>query len=281
LADTKSSRLQRRRTEFFSKNPYCCFCGGRERAVEEDHVPARAIFENRHWPEGYNFPACKSCNAITRQDENVVAYLSRLGPTEDDHYTPNQKAEIVRCMAAMIRAYPEAMQSTDMSANEVRRVLRAHGIPRPPGTFLKDIPLLKIDRPEFRDPIRNFGIKLFCALHYKHVGSIVTPTSEIGIRFMTNMQINAIPDEMYNVFRGRPIVERSKNELNDQFHYMFAIATEKTTSAYLCKFRQSFLLSGVVSADPLPKELDEDTKRGMFKGRPFDWSQRPIRTRIG
>jgi len=266
------SRLKRRRTEFFSKHPYCCFCGGHEPAVEEDHVPARAIFDRRHWPEGYNFPACKSCNEITRQDEKVVAFLSRLGPTENDQYTPIQKAEIIRCMEAMNRAHPEAMRSMQLSANEVRHQLKRHGLTRPPGMSLKDIPFFSIGRPEFVVPIRNFGIKLFCALHYKHAGSIAPPTSEIGIRFLSNMQVNVLSEDILNIFKlfgGRPTVARSKNELDDQFHYIFAVTTEKSTSAYLCRFRQSFLLMGILTADPLPKEFDENPKRGVFKGHPF------------
>jgi hypothetical protein len=268
MSPPQPSRLNRRRTKFFSKHPFCCFCGGDERAVEEDHVPARALFDERLWPEGYNFPACKPCNEITRQDENVVAFLSRLGPPEDD-LTAVQKAEIIRCMDAMSRAYPEAMRSMDMSANEVRRKLKELGIPRPPGKFLKDIPLFNIGRPEFVVPVRNFGIKLFCALHYKHAGSVVPSSFEIAIRFFTNMQMDAISKEIFKILGRRAEVVRSRNELDDQFHYIYAVTPDKLTSAYLCKFRQSFLLSGIVSAKPLPKEFDEEPKRGTFKGRPF------------
>jgi hypothetical protein len=260
---------RRRRAEFFSKHRHCCFCGGRERATEEDHVPARAIFDERKWPEGYNFPACESCNRITRQDEKVVAFLSRLGPTKDDQYTPIQRAEILDCMDAMNRDYPDAVRSMNLSANDMRRHLRERGIGRPPGMSLKDIPIFSIARPEFVVPIRNFGIKLFCALHYKHAELIVPSNSEIGIRFLSNMQTNVLSEEIFKVLGGRPTMVRSKNELDDQFHYIFAVTADKSTSAYLCKFRESFLLMGIVSADPLPKEFDEDPGGGTFKGFPF------------
>ena len=67
-----------RRTQLFlAKHPLCCFCGGTEPAVTEDHVPARSFFAKRRWPEGYAFPACEKCNAATRLDEQVCNFLVR------------------------------------------------------------------------------------------------------------------------------------------------------------------------------------------------------------
>jgi len=43
---------------FLAEDPVCCFCGGSRAAETGDHVPGRAIFLERKWPEGYLFPAC-------------------------------------------------------------------------------------------------------------------------------------------------------------------------------------------------------------------------------
>jgi len=67
-----------RRARFFRENPDCCFCGGVRPAVEEDHIPSRTLFTNRHWPEGYVFPACERCNRATSREELLVAFVARM-----------------------------------------------------------------------------------------------------------------------------------------------------------------------------------------------------------
>src|SRR5262245_28261362 len=77
MGDSKS-----RKKKFFAEHPCCCFCRGSKRATTEDHQPARSLFDGRRWPEGYVFPACKRCNAVSRRDEAVLAYVSRLNYAE-------------------------------------------------------------------------------------------------------------------------------------------------------------------------------------------------------
>jgi len=67
----------RRRREFLKKHPLCCFCGGTTPATTIDHVPSRQLFNNKGWPEGYEFPACELCNGAARDAEQVVAMLAR------------------------------------------------------------------------------------------------------------------------------------------------------------------------------------------------------------
>lgn len=262
---------KRRRSIFFKAHPFCCFCGGAELATTEDHVPARSVFDERKWPEGYNFPACDNCNRLTRQDEKVAAFLSRIKSESDGHQTPAQIAEMKRCLESMRLDYPDAYRSMKMSANDVRKFMKESGLTRPANTSYADVPVVSVGRPEFITPIRNFGIKLFCALHYKHAGKIVPADWNIAIRLLTNVQLakGVLTEEMFKVLSGRPTLQRSRNELDDQFSYVFAIANETTTSAYLCKFRESFVLLGIVSNNPLPMEFDEHAEMGAFKGKPF------------
>jgi hypothetical protein len=44
---------KRRKNKFLAEHPWCCFCGGSEKATTEDHQPARSLFDGRRWPEGY------------------------------------------------------------------------------------------------------------------------------------------------------------------------------------------------------------------------------------
>src|SRR5262245_13493291 len=43
---------KRRKNKFLAEHPWCCFCGGSEKAITEDHQPARSLFDGRGWPEG-------------------------------------------------------------------------------------------------------------------------------------------------------------------------------------------------------------------------------------
>ena len=43
-----------------------------------DHQPAKIIFPNKHRPEGLEFPACRRCNAQTKLDEAILAFVCRM-----------------------------------------------------------------------------------------------------------------------------------------------------------------------------------------------------------
>ena len=73
-----------RRTRFLAAHPYCCFCGGVVATETEDHIPARSLFVNRQWPEGYVFPVhlvvcaddvLKRCTCDRTQDGKGLNYL--------------------------------------------------------------------------------------------------------------------------------------------------------------------------------------------------------------
>src|SRR5580704_6101100 len=92
------------RKKFFVDHPLCCFCGGVRRASTEDHQPARSFFDQRRWPEGYNFPACERCNAASRSFENVFAVLVRMGPGSSE--TGVQRIEFLKFLEASTNNFP-------------------------------------------------------------------------------------------------------------------------------------------------------------------------------
>jgi hypothetical protein len=76
-----------RRRKLLEDGARCVFCGGGEPATTEDHVPARAFFDGRRWPEGFTFPACRACNEATRADEQLMAFIAFLG---DERFDPSR-----------------------------------------------------------------------------------------------------------------------------------------------------------------------------------------------
>ena len=125
-----------RRAQFFSAHPWCCFCGGSAPATTEDHIPGRAIFDSRNWPEGYSFPACGACNGLTRFDEVIITMLSRIR-SRGDFTTDQQDVEMRRAMDGVRNNFPDAYKAMRVSANDVRRFLKNTGREQPAGTSLQ------------------------------------------------------------------------------------------------------------------------------------------------
>ena len=70
----------RRRKLFLKENPLCAFCGGAEAATTIEHCPPKALFKNKIWPEGFEFPACSKCNNDTSDYDLIVSVIARLDP---------------------------------------------------------------------------------------------------------------------------------------------------------------------------------------------------------
>lgn len=234
-----------RKVQFLRQHPYCCFCGGATPSVELDHIPSRAMFLARQWPEGYEFPACVNCNRATRHDEQVVAMLARMFP---DPTTPEEKEETKERIRAVAHNYPDVFREMQPSQRQLRTAAKKYGLLKPDGGTFQDIPALSVSGPLVNEAVHNFAKKLFCALYYKHAGKILGSDSGIAVRWFTNLQIEAdeIPRSLGDVLNGFPKLERSKKLLDDQFFYRWVIADTKNMAVFLAFFNRSFGILGTV-----------------------------------
>jgi hypothetical protein len=257
---------KRRKNRFFAEHPRCCFCGGDNEATTEDHQPARGLFDGRRWPVGYVFPACALCNAASRRDEAVLAFVVRLGYAEAE-LSQEQIKEWRRALTGMRNNFSDLAQL--LTANEKRGFLKERGIERPPNLALTDLPMIALDREIIDSAFRTCALKLFCALYYKHVGAIVPRTGGIFARWMMNVDVmqGAIPAEMLAVLRAQPMVQRANVNLSSQFSYKFAVSEDAKHAFFICAFRHAFAWIGAVSVDPA--NIDASTWEPL---RPFDWS---------
>lgn len=256
------------RKRFFAEHSFCCFCGGGEPAVTEDHQPARSFFDERKWPEGYNFPACSKCNQASRVLENVFAILVRMGPGDGEHGI--QKAEFEKLLEASTNNFPALLQR--MTANDKRRFYRSEGLPKPPGVAFSEINMCAVDAKLTEHAIMMISQKLFCALHYKHTGSILPRDGKVFIRWITNAYTHrgAAFNEFLRWLSKRPNLVRSNVRLNDQFDYVFMTDPNGSSfSAFFCMFRTSFVAYGLVfdSSKLAGEDFDPLDLRG-----PFDWN---------
>ncbi len=260
---------KRRRQNFFSEHPTCCFCGGGEPAVEEDHQPPRATFDGRQWPEGYNFPSCRGCNDATRADEHILAFLSRM-KHHNDELNATQETDIKRSMDGISRNFPGLLPSLVASTRDVRNFLKKFGQPKAPGAFLSDVPIMSLKNPILHAAVHRCAAKLFCALHYLHTHTIVPREAVIHTRWYSNAQIydGTLPADVLAKFPNGTDLRRGKNQLIDQFAYRYMILSDG--SAFICRFRDSFALLGMVILQPKEQDLSTDIE-AISIGRPFAW----------
>jgi hypothetical protein len=235
-----------RTEEFLRQHPFCCFCGGLTASTEPDHIPSRVMFRNRHWPEGYQFPACEACNRATRHDEQIVAMLTRLFPGP---VNPSDENEVTERIRAVAHNYPDVLKEMRPDARQVRTAAAKYGLERPAGGTFADIPLLSVRGPLVNAAVHNFARKLFCALYYMHAEKALGPDSGIAVRWYTNLQIEAdeIPRSLEPLLRGFAKLERARRVLDDQFFYRWGLTDTKDAAVFLTLFGRSFGILGFVN----------------------------------
>lgn len=258
------SEKSARKLRFLAQHPVCCFCGGETPSAEPDHVPGRVFFRNRHWPVGYEFPACVACNRATSLDEQAVAMLARTcqnAANEDD-----RKATL-KLMTEVHNNHPGLFEEMHPSVRDLRDARTKYGLSAPAGKPVTALPVLRVSGPLVNAAIDNFARKLFCALFYMRTGRIVTRAGGIGFRWYSNLQVNAdqIPRTLVQVVPSIPVLERNAALLNDQFFYRWGVTDAKTMAAFLAFFGQSFAMLGVVRQDA------EETGEGERVLKPFKW----------
>jgi hypothetical protein len=222
----------------------CCFCGGGTPAEEIDHFPSRAIFDDRQWPEGFVFPACSSCNRISRHPESIISFLSRLHTHKEDE---NHKKSIERCLKSIARNYSGLLEEMKPSTRQARKAVRHYNLDKPENTLYSDLPLLSFGSPRIDEAITIFGVKLILALYYKHLGRILPETGGIALKWYTNLQVvdGEIPEEVENSLLGYSLIRRCNTNLEDQFFYKFG-KTEEHSAVFVTVFRMSFAIVGIV-----------------------------------
>jgi hypothetical protein len=248
------SEKKARKLRFLAQHPRCCFCAGDKPAAEPDHVPGRVFFRERHWPVGYEFPACVECNRATRLDEQAVALLARIYP---DAETEEAQREIVKLMGEVRNNHPGLFEEMNPSIRQYRYARARYGLVPPAGQPVTALPVLSVSGRLVNDAIANVSRKLFCALFYKHVEQILTHAGGIGYRWYSNLTAQEIPKEIAPIVPGMPVLERNAKPLNDQFFYRWGVTDTKRMAAFLVTFNLSFAILGVVTQDansiPIPQ----------------------------
>ena len=214
------------RQKFLRNHPYCCFCGGSELATTRDHIPSRACFNKRNWPEGFEFPACEPCNSKTRDDEQWVAVLSRMLPNAT---APNIDSETEKYFLGLANNSPDILLG------------------------IKAVPFSDKSGAIFELPpqAKSATLKVFDrwarALHYRETHVIAKKDARIFSEFIPNTELT-VPAEI--AMGTEHILARNGINLTHQARYISYNESDDTSlGRYTWIFRNSFIAVMMVDID--------------------------------
>lgn len=229
--------------KFLSEHPQCYFCG--EAANTIDHVPSRECFLGRVGPEGYEFPACKSCNnSAGRAEQTVALYRHCTDFAEDERGKPHVR----KLLDGLRNNSPSRMPIMDVTVNQKRRTARQSGITLLPGQTYASLPIIGIDR-DVHDDFAIFSRRLTCALFYKHVGKVLPPAHMIKTQWMQFVHgkaeeiVEAITRDMPNLTH----TGRVNTNIGQQFSYRWYADEETETFTFIAQFAMAFFIIGLAS----------------------------------
>lgn len=157
-------------------------------------------------------------------------------------------------MLEVYKNHPELYREMQPSVRQYRDARKKYGLEPPVGEPITAIPVLSVAGPRIHKAVEQFSRKLFCALFYKHTGSVLGATGCIAMRWYTNIQIDAneIDQTVAKITPYLPKFERATMELSDQFFYRWGVTDTKRMGAFLAFFRESFAVLGIVTQDAKP-----------------------------
>ena len=242
---------RRRKEAFFAGHPVCAFCGGTRAAETVEHCPPRALFQNRAWPEGYEFPSCVNCNAGSSNDDLIIAFLARMDPFED---LGNQDGKLPGLIKQFQRQFPELLQQMVPSPAEARKINRSVGISPEPGQTHQDAGPVKV-LPAMDLAVKRFGGKLSKAIYYKATGKPFPLAGEIAAHWFTNADL--LQHGYFPAFRALqelggilPEHVRSTRLLTDQFGLKWSLSDDAAVFVLQAMFGKSFGIVTFGSINP-------------------------------
>ena len=253
------------RERFLSENPVCVFCGGAVAATTIEHCPPKALFQHKHWPEGFEFAACSACNNGTGDQDAIVAMLARMDPEEA---VGNKDGRVEGLIKNIGNQFPAMFRKMLPSAVEARRKNRELGVRPGPGQTHQDVAPVLIP-PEMSRAVEVFAGKLAKAIYFREVGSIFPETGTLLLNWFTNAEL--VKHGKYTLFEllkdvpGRAVpLRRGGKYLDEQFQYKLSITPENNVFIIQARFGVAFGLVLFGSTEPNVIEPVVDTLRARY-----------------
>jgi hypothetical protein len=114
------------------------------------------LFQFKHWPERFEFPACEECNLGSGDEDAAVAMLARMSP---DGSTGNADGRIEGLIRNVNAQFPGALGKMLPSHILARRRNREFGIKPAPGQLHQDAAPVTLPE-ELKAAVNTFARKL-------------------------------------------------------------------------------------------------------------------------
>ena len=265
------------RAAFFKEQPYCIFCGGGTEASTKEHCPPRAMFQNKEWPEGFEFAACEQCNHGTGSDDVLTAFLARLDPIRNKGDSDGHLMGLFRNAHSQHPGFVQRMM--DVGANEARRAAKELGIVRPKGATYREVGIVNVT-DEMDRAVQTLACKLSKAVFFRETGKVFPAQGAIQFNWFTNADLfrfgpAPVLDAFASVHCIQPSIVRNKRSLSDQFDYRYSLSDDGDIALLQAVFGMGF--GFVTIASPVQGKLNGIEaelviKTGMAKG-PFRFIQ--------
>jgi hypothetical protein len=230
-----------RKQQFFATNPNCVFCGGSTPATTIEHCPPKAMFDNKEWPEGFEFSSCSACNNGTSDQDLIVAWMARVDFT-DQSQTSDQRTEGL--LKRMNLQHPNMLRKMLPSSIEARGNNRLLGITPPKGKTHTETGVINITT-EMTNAIQTFAKKLAKGIYFMHTGKIFPCDGCLMLGWFTNVEFikssGFIPFDVIKDVAGKiPPIVRNGKSLDNRFSYKLSISAEIDLFVLQAMFGNSF-----------------------------------------
>lgn len=231
----------RHRKRFLETHPYCAFCGGTEVATTIEHCPPRAMFQFRKWPEGFEFPSCKSCNQGSSNDDLLIAMLARVDPFE---FRGDLDGTNLGLLRSVNRQFPGLLKKMMPTAVEARRNNRELGLHPKVGQTHQEVGVVRITE-EFHDAVSVFARKLSKGIYYRETGAVFPNDGCLLLTWFTNTELQRIGkysalDALKELSGVTVPLQRGGSYLNDQFDFKLSISPDLYHFVLQAVFGNSF-----------------------------------------
>ena len=260
-----NSRIKRER--LLKLQPNCIFCGGENLATTIEHCPPRGMFDNRAWPEGFEFSSCSDCNHGTSDEDMLIAMMGRMDAFNDTGIEDPQLTGLVK---RVHKQYPKLFQKMMPSAVEARRTNRTLGIPLKKGKTHQENCVVNVT-DEMQSAVEIFSKKLSKAIYYLNSEKIFPNDGCLLLTWFTNAELvrpqGYLPFNLLRDIAGNtPPIQRSAKLLNSQFEYKISLTTDHQLFVIQAAFGRAFgiVVFGSTQAGQLEKiiqQLREESER--------------------
>lgn len=245
LRETATAKL-------IAQHPLCALCGGLRLTATREHLPAKAIFDNKQRPDGLIIPSCNECNNSTSLSDLVTAIVSRW------HFHDGEKAtgDHQKLTRLLIKRRPdirdEWLSLSDAKALKARRHLQKQGVNLPSDGGIVTIGPLTIEQ------LNIFSHKFVCGLFFDKIGTSIPSTGGLTATFRTKEDFykECIPPDFLRLLPKFGALIQGKWDTKEQFSYRFDANREDKLLGCIAQLRSSLFIIGFAVGDmgQIPEE---------------------------